>query len=57
MKVAFLGLGQMGAAIAANILKAGHELSVWNRSPEKAGALTRRGAVLKQTPREAAKGC
>jgi 3-hydroxyisobutyrate dehydrogenase-like beta-hydroxyacid dehydrogenase len=57
MKVAFLGLGQMGAAIAGNVLKAGHDLTVWNRSPEKAEALTRGGAVLKQTPREAADGC
>lgn len=34
MKVAFLGLGGMGMAIAANIAKAGHELVVWNRSPK-----------------------
>ena len=56
MKVAFLGLGQMGSAIAANILKAGHDLAVWNRSPEKAQALVREGAVLARTPREAANG-
>ena len=55
MKVGFLGLGQMGAAIAANILKAGHDLRVWNRSPEKAEPLVSRGAIAR-TPREAADG-
>ena len=56
MKVGFLGLGQMGAGIAANILKAGHDLQVWNRSPEKAEPLVRNGARLARTPREAADG-
>ena len=56
MKVGFLGLGQMGAAIAANVLKAGHDLAVWNRSPEKAAPLVQQGAVLARTPREAAAG-
>ena len=56
MKVGFLGLGQMGAGIAANILKAGHDLVVWNRSPEKAEPLVRNGAVMARTPREAANG-
>ncbi len=56
MKVGFLGLGQMGAAIAANVLKAGHDLAVWNRSPEKAEPLARRGAKRARTPREAAEG-
>ena len=56
MKVGFLGLGRMGSGIAANILKAGHDLKVWNRSPEKAEPLVRSGAVLSHTPREAADG-
>ncbi len=56
MKLGFLGLGQMGAGIAANLLKAGHELHVWNRSPEKAGPLVAKGAVLARSPREAAEG-
>jgi 3-hydroxyisobutyrate dehydrogenase-like beta-hydroxyacid dehydrogenase len=56
MKVGFLGLGQMGAGIAANILTAGHDLVVWNRSPEKAEPLVRNGAVMARTPREAANG-
>src|SRR5205809_6255375 len=35
MRVAFLGLGIMGRPMAANLVKAGHELSVWNRTPGK----------------------
>jgi 3-hydroxyisobutyrate dehydrogenase/2-hydroxy-3-oxopropionate reductase len=35
MKVAFLGLGIMGRAMAANLAKAGHEVTVWNRTPGK----------------------
>ncbi|MET0307639.1 MAG: NAD(P)-dependent oxidoreductase [Sphingomonas sp.] len=56
MKLGFLGLGQMGAGIASNLLKAGHELQVWNRSPEKADALIAAGATLAATPRDAAAG-
>ena len=56
MKVGFLGLGQMGAAIAANILRAGHDLTVWNRSPGKAEPLVSAGAAMARTPREAAGG-
>lgn len=56
MKVGFIGLGQMGSAIAANLLKAGHELTVWNRSPDKANDLVAAGARLAQCPSEAAQG-
>lgn len=56
MKIAYLGLGQMGQAIAANLLRAGHELTVWNRSPGKADALVAEGAKLAATPRQAAEG-
>lgn len=38
MKVAFLGLGAMGLPMAANVAKAGHELTVWNRSPKSLDA-------------------
>jgi 3-hydroxyisobutyrate dehydrogenase-like beta-hydroxyacid dehydrogenase len=44
--VGFVGLGAMGLAMAANLLKAGFPLRVWNRSPEKAQPLVKRGAVL-----------
>ena len=56
MKVGFLGLGRMGAAIAANILRAGHDLTVWNRSPGKTEPLVSAGAAMARTPREAAGG-
>lgn len=43
-QVAVLGLGIMGHGIAYNFLKAGYEVSIWNRSPEKADDLVTRGA-------------
>jgi 3-hydroxyisobutyrate dehydrogenase-like beta-hydroxyacid dehydrogenase len=49
MKVAFLGLGIMGHAMAANLVKAGNEVTVWNRSAGKDVA----GAKMANTPREA----
>jgi len=54
MKVGFVGLGQMGHAIAANVLAAGHELTVWNRSADKADDLVAKGARLAGSPAEAA---
>ncbi len=44
MKIGFIGLGRMGSAIAGNVLKAGHDLVVYNRSPDKAAPLAARGA-------------
>ncbi|HVE73870.1 MAG TPA: NAD(P)-dependent oxidoreductase [Mycobacteriales bacterium] len=44
MRVAFLGLGRMGAAMAAHVLAAGHDLAVWNRTPGRAGELVQAGA-------------
>ncbi len=44
MKIGFIGLGHMGAGMAANLLKAGHELTVYNRTPDKARVLVERGA-------------
>jgi 3-hydroxyisobutyrate dehydrogenase-like beta-hydroxyacid dehydrogenase len=44
MKIGFIGLGQMGAGMAANLLKAGHEVAVYNRTASKAEALVRLGA-------------
>jgi 3-hydroxyisobutyrate dehydrogenase-like beta-hydroxyacid dehydrogenase len=44
MKVGFIGLGQMGSAIATNLVKAGHEVTVYNRSPAKAEPLVKLGA-------------
>jgi 3-hydroxyisobutyrate dehydrogenase-like beta-hydroxyacid dehydrogenase len=56
MKIGFIGLGAMGGAIAANLLKAGHEAAVWNRSADKAKPLEALGAVRVETPAEAADG-
>ncbi|PZU11659.1 NAD(P)-dependent oxidoreductase [Sphingomonas sp.] len=56
MRVALLGLGNMGGAIARNILKAGHALTVWNRSPDKAASLVEAGAGSASSPAEAATG-
>ena len=54
MKIGFLGLGQMGAGIAANLLRASHQVTLWNRSPSKAKALLDAGATLASNPREVA---
>jgi 3-hydroxyisobutyrate dehydrogenase-like beta-hydroxyacid dehydrogenase len=51
MRVAFLGLGIMGSAMAANLVKAGHEVTVWNRTPKQV-----EGAQTAATPAEAARG-
>ena len=56
MHIGFIGLGQMGSAIALNLVKAGHEVKVWNRSPEKAAPLVAAGAILAASPAEAASG-
>ena len=56
MKIGFIGLGQMGHAIAGNILAAGHELTVWNRSPDKVDDLVAGGARLACSPGDAATG-
>jgi 3-hydroxyisobutyrate dehydrogenase-like beta-hydroxyacid dehydrogenase len=56
MKVGFIGLGRMGAAMAANLLRAGHEVAVWNRSPGKADPLVQAGARRAASPRDAADG-
>jgi 3-hydroxyisobutyrate dehydrogenase len=55
-RIAFLGLGQMGAPMAARLLETGHELTVWNRTPAKAGPLIESGARLATSPEEAARG-
>ena len=56
MKVGFIGLGQMGSAMAANLVTAGHEVTVWNRSAEKAHPLVAAGATLAEQPADAAQG-
>ena len=53
MQVGFIGLGQMGAAMAANLLAAGHAVTVFNRTPEKAAPLEQRVARVAATIAEA----
>ncbi len=53
MKIGFLGLGNMGQAIAANLLKGGHELVVWNRSPKATEPLVELGAKAASDPAQA----
>src|SRR5918999_269816 len=56
MRVGFCGLGQMGSPIAERLLRAGHDLVVWNRSAAKADRLVETGAKRAGSPAEAAKG-
>ncbi len=56
MKIGFIGLGQMGSAMAANLLKAGHDVTVYNRSRDKAEALVGEGAKIAATVAEACGG-
>jgi 3-hydroxyisobutyrate dehydrogenase-like beta-hydroxyacid dehydrogenase len=45
-EVTVIGLGSMGSTIARLLIESGRRVTVWNRSPEKADALTKRGAIL-----------
>jgi 3-hydroxyisobutyrate dehydrogenase-like beta-hydroxyacid dehydrogenase len=53
-KIGFIGLGLMGRPMSMNLLKAGHSVTVWNRTPSRAQELVAAGATLAKTPREAA---
>ena len=55
MKVAFIGLGNMGRHMARHLLRAGHEVTVWNRTLAKAEEHRAQGAKVAQSPGEAAK--
>jgi len=52
-RVAFLGTGIMGAPMARNLLKAGFQVRVWNRTPDKARVLAADGADVAETPADA----
>ena len=54
--LAFLGTGNMGVAMAGRLLDAGHEVRVYNRTPEKAAPLAQQGATVAATPKDAAAG-
>jgi 3-hydroxyisobutyrate dehydrogenase len=55
MRIGVAGIGKMGAAIAARLIEVGHEVAVWNRTPEKAKAVA--GAKAVATPAELAQRC
>jgi 3-hydroxyisobutyrate dehydrogenase-like beta-hydroxyacid dehydrogenase len=50
MRIGVAGIGKMGAAIAARLIEVGHEVAVWNRTPDKARAIA--GATVAGTPAE-----
>ncbi|MBV9930513.1 MAG: NAD(P)-dependent oxidoreductase [Alphaproteobacteria bacterium] len=54
MKIGCVGLGQMGRAIAGNLVRAGHEVRVWNRTAPRAEPLGAAGATVVASPSEAA---
>ncbi|MFO7707758.1 MAG: NAD(P)-dependent oxidoreductase [Desulfobacterales bacterium] len=54
MNIAFIGMGTMGAAMAANLIKAGHAVTVHNRTREREEPVAKAGARRAASPREAA---
>ncbi len=55
-KIAYLGMGIMGRGMAANLLKAGYPVTVWNRTAERCAPLVEQGATQASTPAEAVAG-
>ena len=55
-RIAFLGLGRMGLGMASRLVAKGHDVAVWNRSPDKARPVVALGARLAPTPAAAATG-
>ena len=53
--ISYLGLGTMGSGMASNLLKAGYEVTVWNRNAEKCEPFRRNGAHVADTPADAAR--
>jgi 3-hydroxyisobutyrate dehydrogenase-like beta-hydroxyacid dehydrogenase len=56
MKIGFIGLGQMGAGMATSLIKAGHQVTVYNRTPQKMDALAAQGAQPARSVAEACRG-
>ncbi len=55
MRIGFIGLGSMGAGMASNLVRGGHEVTVWNRSPNAAKPLAELGAAVAGSAVEAAR--
>jgi 3-hydroxyisobutyrate dehydrogenase len=56
MKIAFLGLGRLGRELVVHLIDAGHDVTVWNRSPQPAEVLGRRGAHVAESAAAAVEG-
>jgi len=56
MRIGFIGLGLMGAGMAATLIRAGHEVTVYNRTPQKAAPLVALGAKLADRVGDACRG-
>jgi 3-hydroxyisobutyrate dehydrogenase-like beta-hydroxyacid dehydrogenase len=56
MKLGFIGLGTMGRAMARNLMRAGHTVAAWDRTPARIEELAREGAVSAASPADAARG-
>ncbi|WP_431280270.1 NAD(P)-dependent oxidoreductase [Leifsonia poae] len=56
MKIAFLGLGRLGRELVVHLIDAGHDVTVWNRSPEPAEVVRRRGAHVADSAAAAIEG-
>lgn len=56
MKIGFIGLGQMGSGMAANLIRAGHEVTVYNRTPARSQALAAQGAKVADSVADACRG-
>ena len=55
-RIAFLGLGRMGQGMACRLVTKGHDVVVWNRSPDKAKPVVQLGARLATNPAAAVAG-
>ncbi len=56
MNLGVIGLGMMGRAMARNLLRAGHQVTIWNRTADRAKELQAEGALMTGTPADAGQG-
>ncbi len=57
MRIGMAGIGRMGAPMAARLIEVGHQVTVWNRSPDKTKPLTAAGAKVAASPAELTNAC
>src|SRR5579884_2700209 len=56
MKLGFVGLGNMGSGMASRLMRAGHDVTVYNRTVSKVEPLQKQGAGVAKSPADAARG-